>query len=92
MNEFFNQGDKERACGLKISPFMDRRQAQIGLCQSGFLDFVAEPLFELVQDYAWRNEDRTDIEMMMQNLRSNRRVWGEVQTAEEMGQRVDWSW
>ena len=46
MEEFFNQGDRERALGLPISPFMDRNAPTIPKCQVGFADFLVAPLFD----------------------------------------------
>jgi hypothetical protein len=83
MQEFFNQGDTERAVGIKISPFMDRRKPELGKCQAGFLDFLAVPLFELVEKHVWRSADRTGIDALMGNLRSNREMWVELQAKEE---------
>jgi cAMP-specific phosphodiesterase 4 len=48
MQEFFLQGDRERNLGLKISPFMDSRCKQLGKCQTGFIDFLCAPLFQLL--------------------------------------------
>lgn len=33
MEEFFAQGDEERARGMEVSPFMDRHTVSIGECQ-----------------------------------------------------------
>ena len=45
MVEFFNQGDKERDLGLKISMFMDRETTNIAKCQIGFIDILVGPLY-----------------------------------------------
>eukprot|EP00899_Mesostigma_viride_P019339 jgi/Mesvir1/27406/Mv07206-RA.1 len=44
--EFYLQGDKERAAGLKVSPFMDRETNNLAKSQLGFFSFIAFPLFE----------------------------------------------
>ncbi|KAK9863546.1 hypothetical protein WJX84_008465 [Apatococcus fuscideae] len=45
--EFFRQGDRERAMDLKISPLMDRNDsAGMVKSQVGFLEIVALPLFK----------------------------------------------
>eukprot|EP00741_Cyanophora_paradoxa_P025285 tig00000361_g24404.t1 len=44
--EFFAQGDREKALGLDVSPFMDRSVSNFPKSQIGFLDFVALPLFK----------------------------------------------
>jgi len=48
MSEFFLQGDRERQLGLKISPFMDSTKKQLGKCQTGFIDFLCAPLYQLL--------------------------------------------
>ena len=45
LEEFFNQGDRERAKGMAISPMMDRESTSIGLSQINFIEFVIAPLF-----------------------------------------------
>jgi len=45
VQEFFQQGDAERAAGLKVSPMMDRSKAAVDAQQFGFIDFVVGPLF-----------------------------------------------
>eukprot|EP00727_Mastigamoeba_balamuthi_P013388 m51a1_g8672 putative protein pde- isoform a (855) ;mRNA; r:129094-132214 len=49
MEEFLEQGDRERAEGLKISPFMDRSTSDVAKCQVAFIKFVVRPMMELVQ-------------------------------------------
>ena len=48
MEEFFAQGDRERALGLPISPFMDRTKepvtTTITKCQVGFINVLVRPL------------------------------------------------
>lgn len=44
LEEFFSQGDKERAIGVPISPMMDRGATSIGLTQLNFIEFIVEPL------------------------------------------------
>jgi hypothetical protein len=48
VQEFYNQGDTERAVGLPPSPFMDRCQpdSAIWRLQAGFIDFVVHPLYK----------------------------------------------
>lgn len=45
--EFFNQGDKEKQNGLKVSMFMDRTNTNIASSQMGFIDFIIKPSFEV---------------------------------------------
>ena len=43
--EFYRQGDEERRQGLPISPFMDRRKANLSASQLGFMDWIVLPLY-----------------------------------------------
>lgn len=43
--EFFRQGDVERAAGMTISPLFDRSKQGITKSQVGFFDIVIIPLF-----------------------------------------------
>jgi len=45
--EFYEQGDKERARGLTVSPLMDRKTSKIADGQKGFIKFIVRPIFEL---------------------------------------------
>jgi hypothetical protein len=45
MEEFYQQGDKERHLGMTISPFMDRTNPQVAKCQLGFIKFIVRPLY-----------------------------------------------
>ncbi|VEL13778.1 unnamed protein product [Protopolystoma xenopodis] len=44
--EFFRQGDLEKALGTTPAPFMDRERACIPELQISFLDSIAIPCFE----------------------------------------------
>lgn len=50
MEEFFQQGDKEREMGLDISPMCDRHNATIEKSQVGFIDYIVHPLWETWAD------------------------------------------
>mmetsp|Transcript_10627 Transcript_10627/g.19706 ORF Transcript_10627/g.19706 Transcript_10627/m.19706 type:complete len:1016 (+) Transcript_10627:190-3237(+) len=58
--EFFQQGDDERALGLPISALCDRENVgDVARSQKGFLEFVCKPLFEEIaffQAPAWMSE------------------------------------
>lgn len=43
--EFFRQGDVERAAGMTVSPLFDRSKQGITKSQVGFFDIVIIPLF-----------------------------------------------
>jgi hypothetical protein len=72
VEEFFNQGDKEKALGLVISPFMDRTTNSLKKMQMGFADFVVTPLFSV-----WANISDDIREEGYQTLLENRQWWSE---------------
>ena len=45
--EFFRQGDQEKAAGLPISPLFDRDKPGVTKSQTGFFDVVVFPLFQV---------------------------------------------
>ena len=45
MNEFYQQGDKERELGLNISPMFDRNNSSVSKTQYGFINFIIKPIF-----------------------------------------------
>ncbi|XP_076814611.1 3',5'-cyclic-AMP phosphodiesterase-like isoform X10 [Clavelina lepadiformis] len=50
MDEYWMQGDVERAAGLEISPMCDRNNTSVEKSQVMFIDFVVHPLFETWAD------------------------------------------
>jgi len=44
-DEFFHQGDAERSMGMEVSPICDRLASSRVALQTGFIDFLAGPLF-----------------------------------------------
>jgi len=46
VQEFFEQGDKEQARGLPISPLCDRNNSSMKEGQKGFIKFVVRPILE----------------------------------------------
>eukprot|EP00668_Euglena_longa_P002192 GGOE01002536.1.p1 GENE.GGOE01002536.1~~GGOE01002536.1.p1 ORF type:complete len:662 (-),score=189.21 GGOE01002536.1:361-2346(-) len=50
VEEFFLQGDNEKARGDPISPFMDRQQPFMGKSQVAFMNYVIIPMFESVAE------------------------------------------
>lgn len=69
--EFFQQGDMERAHEQEISPLCDRHSNNIASIQSGFISYVAEPLFS-----QWhRFLDSGLSQSMLGNLQANKSYW-----------------
>ena len=48
VEEFFQQGDRERQLGLPISPFMDRENPKIPRSQINFIEFICAPVYHSV--------------------------------------------
>jgi len=67
MEEFFQQGDKERAGGLDISPMCDRYNATIEKSQVGFIDYIVHPLWE-----TWADLVQPDAQDILDALEENR--------------------
>ena len=62
MAEFYNQGDLEKRGGLPVSKFFDRDNPNVPKCQVGFINFVVQPLINVVAELI-------DIQPLVQNLR-----------------------
>lgn len=67
MEEFFQQGDKERECGMDISPMCDRHNATIEKSQVGFIDYIVHPLWE-----TWADLVHPDAQDILDTLEENR--------------------
>ncbi|XP_055587772.1 cAMP-specific 3',5'-cyclic phosphodiesterase isoform X6 [Uranotaenia lowii] len=67
MEEFFQQGDKERAAGMDISPMCDRHNATIEKSQVGFIDYIVHPLWE-----TWGDLVHPDAQDILDMLEENR--------------------
>ena len=50
LDEFFEQGDKERGMGVPISPNCDRNTVRRHDSQIGFIKFVVKPAYEVLGD------------------------------------------
>ncbi|EQC32885.1 hypothetical protein SDRG_09416 [Saprolegnia diclina VS20] len=70
VEEFFLQGDKEKALGLVVSPFMDRVTISLKKMQVGFADFVVTPLF-----HVWSNISEQVKDEGYRTLLENREWW-----------------
>ncbi|KAL1116753.1 hypothetical protein AAG570_005225 [Ranatra chinensis] len=67
MEEFFQQGDKEREACLDISPMCDRHSATIEKSQVGFIDYIVHPLWE-----TWADLVHPDAQDILDTLEHNR--------------------
>ncbi|TPX59077.1 hypothetical protein PhCBS80983_g02741 [Powellomyces hirtus] len=48
IREFVAQGDMEKKLNLPVSPFMDRDNINIPQSQLGFIDFICQPMIEIL--------------------------------------------
>ncbi|KAJ3021730.1 High affinity cAMP-specific 3',5'-cyclic phosphodiesterase 7A [Thoreauomyces humboldtii] len=46
--EFMAQGDEEKRRDIPVSPFMDRENVNIAASQLGFIDFICQPMIEVL--------------------------------------------
>lgn len=67
MEEFFQQGDEERALGLPISPYMDRTNTCVPKCQMSFIEYVSGPFISEVSDFL-------DLDILKENCSRNKQL------------------
>ncbi|XP_053325994.1 cAMP-specific 3',5'-cyclic phosphodiesterase 4B isoform X1 [Spea bombifrons] len=67
MQEFFQQGDKERERGMEISPMCDKHTASVEKSQVGFIDYIVHPLWE-----TWADLVQPDAQDILDTLEDNR--------------------
>lgn len=67
MEEFFQQGDREREQNMDISPMCDRLSATIEKSQVGFIDYIVHPLWE-----TWADLVHPDAQDILDTLEENR--------------------
>jgi len=72
--EFFWQGDQEKALGLPVSPMMDRCKDSAAAGQGFFLDKLVRPLLDPFCSFLSQNLSRT----FQENLASNKERWAEL--------------
>lgn len=72
LEEFFQQGDREREQGLSISPNCDRNKVSVNESQMGFIDFIVRPVWE-----TWADLVHPDVQVMLDVLEENR-MWHEA--------------
>jgi len=73
MEEFFQQGDVEKDEGMSPVPMFDRDAVNMGKAQSGFIDYIVKPTYELWGEYLFEFRD-----VFEENLAKNRAIdWSE---------------
>ena len=70
MEEFFQQGDRERKMDMDISPMCDRNNAAIEKTQVGFIDFVVRPVWE-----TWADLVNPDAQHILETLENNKQYY-----------------
>uniref|UniRef100_A0A1I8F9G3 Phosphodiesterase n=1 Tax=Macrostomum lignano TaxID=282301 RepID=A0A1I8F9G3_9PLAT len=75
MEEFFSQGDREKALGLPVSPMCCRETANV---EMSFIDFIVHPLWE-----AWTELVHPDAEHILNTLEGNRDHYSDLSAAKE---------
>jgi len=90
MEEFYSQGDQERANNLNVSPFMNRQSNAVNIpkCQVGFIDFIVEPLHKvwaqfLAQEDIGNAATAEIASTLMTNVAGNRTYWNTRKLDEE---------
>ncbi|XP_021943426.2 uncharacterized protein LOC110842028 isoform X2 [Folsomia candida] len=77
--EFFRQGDYERQLNLPVTSLCDRYSTSVPRIQTGFFDYVVEPLFK-----EWHRMLNTKLSTRMSgNLNGNRLKWQQLLNDEE---------
>jgi hypothetical protein len=78
LEEFFQQGDRERKLGMPVSPLCDRRKVSKAASQPGFVDFIVKPLFIEVNAFC-------NVQPQLQNMEAYHFTWSERAEAEKTG-------
>ena len=71
-NEFFLQGDIEKAKGLEISPLMDRASVIMPQMQLGFINSICFPLFNMLVSFI------PDLVVLTNTLKDNITEWNRI--------------
>ncbi|GBG29112.1 cAMP-specific 3',5'-cyclic phosphodiesterase [Hondaea fermentalgiana] len=73
--EFFIQGDIQKASGIMVDPLCDRDNINMNKAQCGFIDFVCRPLVQPFAEFA-------NLPSLLENLNSNYRYWTQLEEEE----------
>eukprot|EP00753_Platysulcus_tardus_P007272 PLAT15018.1.p1 GENE.PLAT15018.1~~PLAT15018.1.p1 ORF type:complete len:791 (+),score=357.06 PLAT15018.1:56-2428(+) len=79
--EFFLQGDEEKALDLPVSALCDRSNTLLGKSNAGFLSFVVAPLFNAWAEYM----DTPGVWLCLDYLETNYEHWKNVAETEMPG-------
>ncbi|EGD72608.1 phosphodiesterase 4B [Salpingoeca rosetta] len=78
VTEFFEQGDRERDLKLEVGPVNDRHKVKLAASQLGFIDFLAQPMWE-----AWQDLIGDQDTVFMRNLVTNRSKWQQLKDKDD---------
>ena len=70
VEEFYMQGDKEKANGMEPLGFMDREKDYLPKSQMGFLQFVALPLYKPMVEFS-----PIVVKPLIENIENNIAIW-----------------
>ena len=68
LDEFFAEGDDEKAMGLDVGAMNDREKVVIPKAQVGFINFIIKPLWTMWRDFAAPSDDIAQLRNMRTNL------------------------
>lgn len=77
LEEFFQQGDQEKALQLPVSPYMDRSAKAQGRMSINFIDFIVAPYYTKLSHLL------PDISPILDHVQINRNEWLKVMAEEE---------
>lgn len=76
LEEFWRQGDKEKMLMFDVANIFDRESCVPSKALTGFIDFIAEPLFTLWAEFC----DTSFTRNICQQVDNNRSMWEDVNT------------
>ncbi|KRX06400.1 hypothetical protein PPERSA_05013 [Pseudocohnilembus persalinus] len=72
MEEFWDQGDKEKAEDLPVTYLCDRYTTNMAKSQGGFIDFVVKPLYEVLANFL------PEVSNILSNFENNKDNWSKL--------------
>lgn len=80
MEEFWNQGDKEKDLKIPVSFLCDRVVVRKSTAQLGFMDGIVLPFTTAFVEFF------PELEFLVDNIRNNKREWSKIKEEEEKSQ------
>ncbi|XP_046566808.1 high affinity cAMP-specific 3',5'-cyclic phosphodiesterase 7A-like isoform X1 [Haliotis rubra] len=74
VEEFFNQGDTEKALHIPVTPLCNRKSNTVAKIQAGFMEFVVTPLF--MEWYRFMPSDLS--RRLLDNIAKNKIRWKKI--------------